>query len=52
MFRLVLKKKRKEKEGDPRSLRGPSVSGPDDFDVDYQARCPEYQRDSASVVSE
>ena len=52
MFRLVLKNSGKEKERDPRSLRGPSVSGSDDFDVDYQARCPEYQRDSASVISE
>jgi hypothetical protein len=52
MFRLVLKNSGKEKERDPRSLRGPSVSGSDDFDVDYQARCPEYQRDSASVVRE
>lgn len=43
-------KENRQKERDPRSLRGPSVLGSDDFDVDYQARCPEYQRNSASVV--
>jgi len=32
MFRLVLKNSGKEKERDPRSLRGPSVSGSDDLD--------------------
>ena len=52
MFRLVLKNSGKEKERDPRSLRGPSVSGSDDFDQCDQAQDPHHHTDAAEVVAD
>ena len=45
-------KENRQKERDPRSLRGPSVSGSDDLDQNQQSCCPQHHTDAANVVGE